>query len=313
MSIKIDNHEFKVIEKLGKEAFERSIYKVQNEKDNKIYIIKKISILGLKEEEKSKIINEAKILENINNENIVKLIQYFQDNEYFYILMEYCEGIDLEKFIDNYRNKKETIKEEIIYNITLGICLGLKELHNNNIIHIDIKHANIIVSNNYKIKIVDFGVSKKIEKKKTLTKYVGTSYYMAPELIKGEDYNNKVDIWAFGCVIYELLTLKICFYDENLYALYDKIVNRNYENINLKEYNSKWENLINLLLQKNPNQRPDIKEINNLIEKINIGNNNLIIKNNDETLKIISYGTFIDKNKFNFLFFDQKHCSKYKY
>ena len=108
---------------------------------------------------------------------------------------------------------------------------------------------------------------------------------MAPELIKGEDYNNKVDIWAFGCLIYELLTLKICFYDENLFALYDKIVNKNYENINLKGYNSKWKNLIDLLLQKNPNQRPDIKEINKLIIKINNGTNNLIIKNND--LKII--------------------------
>ena len=281
MSIKIKNQKFKIILKFGGEALERSVYKVESEKDNKIYVLKKISILGLNEIEKSKISNEAKILANINHENIVKLIDFHQDNECFYILMEYCEGTDLGKFILMYKNKKENIKENIVCSITLGICLGLEELHRNNIIHRDIKPANIIVSDNYKIKIVDFGVSRKTSKNSTMTKYIGTSYYMAPELIKGENYNNKVDIWSFGCVIYELLSLKLCFYDENLFSLYDKIVNKNYEYLNLNGYNPKWKDLIDLLLKKNYNQRPDIKEVHHLLEDI-------------ETIKIIKIENILD-------------------
>ena len=271
MSIEIKNQKFNVIEKLGKENLERSVYKVESEKDHNIYIIKKIEILGLKEEEKNKIMNEAKILENINHKNIVKLIDYDQDNEYFNILMEYCKGNDLEKFIEIHKEKNEKIKESIICNIVLGICLGLEEIHKKNIIHRDVKPANIIIDDNYQIKIVDFGVSKKIENNNILTKYVGTSYYMAPEIIKGEKYNHKVDIWAFGCIIYELLTLKVCFQDENLLALFNKIINGIHENINSKEYNPKWKDLVDLLLKKNYNERPDIKEIKNIIQKLKMG------------------------------------------
>ena len=268
MSIEIKNQKFNVIEKLGKENLERNVYKVESEIDQNIYIIKKIGILGLKEEEKNKIMNEAKILENINHKNIVKLIDYDQDKEYFYILMEYCKGSDLEKFIKMHKEKNEKIKESIIYNIVLGICLGLEEIHKKNIIHRDIKPVNIIIGDNYQIKIVDFGISKKIKNNNILTKYIGTSYYMAPEIIKGEEYNKKVDIWAFGCIIYELLTLKVCFQDENLLALYNKIIYGTHENINLKDYNPKWKELVDLLLKKNYNERPDIKEIKNIIPKI---------------------------------------------
>ena len=182
--------------------------------------------------------------------------------------MECCEGTDLGKFIQKKKKKKENIKENILCSITLGICLGLEELHRKDIIHRYIKPANIIVSDNYKIKIVDFGVSRKTSKNSIMTKYIGRSYYIAPELINGENYNNKVDIWAFGCIIYELLSLKVCFYDENLFSLYDKIVNKNYDNLNLNGYNPKWKDLIDLLLKKNYNQRPDIKEVHHLLKGI---------------------------------------------
>ena len=92
---------------------------------------------------------------------------------------------------------------------------------------------------------------------------------MAPEIIKGENYNKKVDIWAFGCIIYELFTLEVCFESKSLFDYVDKITNKQHGKINLEKYNSKWQELIDLLLKKNYHERPDIDELYGLIININ--------------------------------------------
>ena len=95
---------------------------------------------------------------------------------------------------------------------------------------------------------------------------------MAPEVIKGESYNKKVDIWAFGCIIYELFTLKVCFESKSLLGYVDNIIYKPHGKINMEKYNSKWQELIDLLLRKNYHERPDIDKIYELI--ININNDN---------------------------------------
>ena len=90
---------------------------------------------------------------------------------------------------------------------------------------------------------------------------VGQIRYMAPELIKGEKYNNKVDIWSLGCLIYELFTLNKCFDSPTLLGIANKIINRQHEKIDTKIYNSEWQNFIDLLLKKNYEERPDINQV----------------------------------------------------
>ena len=92
---------------------------------------------------------------------------------------------------------------------------------------------------------------------------------MAPEVIKGECYNKKVDIWAFGCIIFELFTLNVCFESKSLYGYVDKIVNKYHGKINLEKYNKRWQDLIDLLLEKNYHKRPDIEKVYELIININ--------------------------------------------
>ena len=108
--------------------------------------------------------------------------------------MEYSGDIDLKKYINNYKNKGELINENIIKDIILQICKGLKVTHKNKIIHRDLTPDNIFIDINNKIKIGDFGVSKILT---TLNKYtksqIGKTYYLAPEILKGLIYNNKVD------------------------------------------------------------------------------------------------------------------------
>ena len=168
--------------------------------------------------------------------------------------MEYGCDNDLKKYINNYKDKNELIKENIIKDIISQICKGLKDIHNNKIIHRDLTPDNIFIDKNNKIKIGDFGISKisTILNKYTKTK-VGKDNYAAPEILKGTEYNNKVDIYSLGCIIYELFTL-------NEYYM-DKVIEEKDCKINIDIYNPKYQELIDLLLKKDYHDRPNINEV----------------------------------------------------
>ena len=212
MSIRINFSEFIIKEKLGEGNFGK-VYKVYNKDNDQYYALKEFLIKDENEEKINKIQKEAEILSKFNSNNIVEYYDSFRDNEKFYILMEYCEKGHLKNFI-NKRNSV-LIEEKIISKIIKQICLGIKEIHDNNIIHRDLKTENIFLKENYKIKIGDFGISRQLDSfKNTLTKSIGTLYYIAPEIIIGNDYNKKADIFSLGCIIYELFNLSTYFEDK---------------------------------------------------------------------------------------------------
>ena len=216
---------------IGKGGFSH-VYKVLNKKENKYYALKEISEF----DEKTK--NEVKILSSINHDNIVKYYNSFiqndssfSKNEKLYIVMESCEKGNLRKLINSHNKKNEKISENEIIKISLDICEGLKEIHKRKIIHRDLKPENIYISKDSKIKIGDFGISKRLEKSKQYAKtFIGTYEYMSPEMFQeNTKYNDKVDIWALGCIIYELCTLNCCFDSNNKIGLINQIVNMEYE------------------------------------------------------------------------------------
>ena len=261
--IYINSKKYKKIKELGNGAF-GAVYLVFNESENKNYAIKQIPIENKNENEINSIENEVKILSKIGNDNndnnhIIKYYDSCKDKRHFNILMEYCGDKNLKKFINEYKEKKQFIDENTIYNVILDICLGIKTIHKNKIIHRDLKPENLFLTKDNRIKIGDFGISKQLT---TINQYansmVGTSNYMAPEILKNNYYNYKVDIWAFGCIIYELLTLKVCFVGQS--ALYNKITELKLGTIT-KIYNSKWRALVGSLLKKNYLERPSIDVI----------------------------------------------------
>lgn len=130
--------------------------------------------------------------------------------------MKFYNGSDLKKLINDYKNQGKSIDQNLIFHIVFSICLGLKEIHEKKIMHRDLKPENIFVTTDNKIKIGDFGISKQLTTNKDYASTrIGTLNYMALKLFGGKKYNIKVDIWAFGCIIYELFTLYFCFEDEN--------------------------------------------------------------------------------------------------
>ena len=184
------------------------------EKNNKQYALKK-SKFKLTEEEIDKYKKIIDTLSKINSKYIIKYKETFISNDFFNIVMEYAGDYNLKQFIENYKNKNQFIEEQIINNIIIQICSGLKEIHTNKIIHRDLTPDNIFIDNDNRIKIGDFGISKILT---TTHKYtysrIGKHHYFAPEIEKGQKCSHKIDIYSLGCIIYELFTLNEYYLDK---------------------------------------------------------------------------------------------------
>ena len=263
---------FEIIKELGKGSY-GSTFKVKNKYSNYVFAMKKIFINNASQEDLNKIKKEATFLSNLNNEHIVKYYGSFTEKDYFNIIMEYCDGLNLREFINESKAKKTLIDKYLIYDIISDICSGIKEIHSKNIIHRDLKPENLFISGE-KIKIGDFGISKQLSHNNDFTNTnIGTLAYMAPEMLKGE-YNNKVDIWSLGCIIQELCTLNLCFDGDSFVEIINKIMESNYEKINQNIYGIDLQNLIDSLLEKDIKKRPDINSIIKIINKLKDENPN---------------------------------------
>ena len=247
---------FKIIKKLGEGGF-GEVYLI--EKENKLYALKKTKH-ALNEEEMNQYNKIISILKNINNIYVTKYYYTFTEKNSFNIIMEFSGEKNLKQFIDSHREKEQLIEEYIISYIIKQICEGIKEIHKNKLIHRDLTPDNIFIDENYRIKIGDFGISKILETNKYAKSIIGKYKYFAPEIEMGEKYNNKIDIYSFGCIIYELFTL-------NEYYI-DKRIKEKDCQINVEVYNPEWQNLINSLLNKDYHKRPDIEQIYYFISSI---------------------------------------------
>ena len=262
---------YKIIDRLGNGAY-GTVYKILDTNDNKTYALKKIELDNEIEKNISIIENESNILKSVDNPNIIKFYDCFREKNSFYILMEFCEYKDLNSFINKYKKKNELIPESVIRSIFRELCNGLKEIHSKNIIHRDLKPENIFISDDYLIKIGDFGISKILDGTSYATTKAGTLLYMAPEIIRGIKYTNKIDIWSLGCILYEICTLKRCFDANNILNLAKKIISGVHGKIDLNFYNDSLQNIIDLALKIDDKQRPNIEEVYKLVtKKITLG------------------------------------------
>ena len=200
------------------------------------------------------------ILLTLNSENVIKYFNFDFRDDCITVLMEFGGDSDLKHLIEEHKKNSILIKEELIKNIILQICTGLKEIHKAKLIHRDLTPDNIFINkNNNKVKIGDFSISKKLGFTNQYTNsQLGKHHYIAPEIEKGLKYNHKADIFALGCIIYELFTL-------NEYYI-DKRIDEKDCRIDTDIYNPKWQKIIDLLLKKDYHERPDIEEVYNMIK-----------------------------------------------
>ena len=257
MSRKLNDYE--IVKELGKGTYANIYLVTKTSSDIKnYYVIKQINLEGLSVEVKQSFKNEATILSKIKSEFVVKYIESFEENNFFNIVMEYCEGGDLEKFL--LERKKIPLNDNFIWKLFIQIVIGLGEIHNMNILHRDLKTPNIFLTKDNDIKIGDLGIAKQLYRIHFTKTVIGTPYYLSPEICKEKSYNEKSDIWALGCVLYELCTFVHPFEATNQASLIKKILEQNPKPIPAT-YDNNFNRIVKQLLQKDMNKRPSCKLI----------------------------------------------------
>ena len=254
--------DYYIKERLGIGAF-GVVYKVLKKPDNHIYVIKQIPLAGLTLQQINDAKLEAKILSSVRSNYIVRYYESFEEENNLNIVMEYCDGGDLSQFITKSKKTKYLLKEDLIWIIFLKITIGLATLHKSKILHRDLKPLNIFMTKHLGIKIGDFGVAKFLSKNAFAKTVIGTPYYLSPELCDEKPYNDKSDVWALGCILYELSTYRHPFNAKCQASLVLKILQSQPVPIH-KYYSENLQQLINLLLDKNYLTRPSCYEILNL-------------------------------------------------
>lgn len=176
--------------------------------------------------------------------------------------MEYCEVGDISYHIKRKIKNGEYFNEWEIFNWFIQICLALEYVHARRVIHRDLKTQNIFLTGNMTTKLGDFGISRVLENSNAAAMtVVGTPYYMSPEACQSAPYTAKSDVWSLGIILYELCALKHPFVADNLLGLVFKIVQEKPEPIEGNRYSQELLDLIDVLLQKDPEKRPSVRQI----------------------------------------------------
>lgn len=212
----------------------------------------------IKHNQKEKMTQEIQIHKALHHKNIVGFHSFFDDPLNIYIVLELCKKRSM---MELHKRRKVITDYECRYYMA-QIISGVKYLHENRIIHRDLKLGNLFLNDDLHVKIGDFGLATRIEydgeRKKTLC---GTPNYIAPEILLKKGHSYEVDIWSIGCVMYTLLVGTPPFETKSLKDTYSKIRKCDYRMPN--NLRKTAADMIIAMLQSDPMRRPDIVKLSN--------------------------------------------------
>jgi pimeloyl-ACP methyl ester carboxylesterase/predicted Ser/Thr protein kinase len=245
---------YKIIEKLGAGGM-GVVYKAEDTKLERQVAIKFLPRqIAANSEERERFKIEAKAAAALNHPNIATIHAIEEVDDEMFIVMEYIEGRELKEKVAS-----GELKVEKVMDIAAQIAEGLQAAHKKSIIHRDIKSANIMVTDEGQVKIMDFGLAKvrggaQVTKVGTM---LGTAAYMSPEQARGEEVDNRTDIWSFGVVLYEMLTGEQPFKGDYEQAVLYSIMNEESNPVStiLTGTPKDIDKLVNKALAKNPDER----------------------------------------------------------
>ena len=158
---------------------------------------------------------EIEFLKKCPHGSIVSYIEDFYEQNMFLIIMEFCSGGDLAKFIES---QQQLLPIDFIMEWVEQLASGVSFIHKMKIIHRDLKPANIFITADKKLKIGDFGVAKGLDRTSGIAStFAGTAVYIAPEIHGGEKYDMTADLWSFGCITFEIATFKKAFFGKDFF------------------------------------------------------------------------------------------------
>eukprot|EP00929_Paragymnodinium_shiwhaense_P020821 TRINITY_DN13756_c0_g1_i1.p1 TRINITY_DN13756_c0_g1~~TRINITY_DN13756_c0_g1_i1.p1 ORF type:complete len:345 (-),score=70.80 TRINITY_DN13756_c0_g1_i1:335-1369(-) len=192
---------------------------------------------------------------------IVQYIESFLDAETLHIVMELCAQGDLAGYLRKNSDSGHQLPEDTVWKFSLQVGLGLRWLHSNRVLHRDVKPLNVFLTAEDNCRIGDLGIARMLSKDCDFAKtLIGTPFYLSPEVCNAAPYNDRSDVWAYGCVVYELCTLKRPFEAKNNAALLLRIMEGRYEPVS-NERSVDMRDLIDSCLEKDSSKRPRMKDI----------------------------------------------------
>ena len=251
--------DFTIVKELGSGSFGR-VYLVTHKKTKANYAIKAIDKRNKANiEEKPYFRREVEVMYKIHHPNVIKLYSHFEDNNFCYFIMEYIAKGNMFGLIPT--DKKKRISTQLVANLIKDIISAVYFLHNMSppIIHRDIKPENVLLADNFVAKLTDFGWSNYIQEDQKRTTVCGTPIYLAPEIIKEQGHDERVDIWCIGVLLFELTTGTVPFPGNDIESLENNILKLRIQWP--KEINVDAKNLISKILKLDPNARISLSDM----------------------------------------------------
>ncbi|MCJ1416377.1 G2-specific serine/threonine protein kinase [Xylographa parallela] len=285
MATSTEAEKYEVLEKIGHGSF-GIIHKVRRISDKKEMCRKEISYIRMSHKEREQLQAEFSILHSLRHPNIVGYYhrEHLKTSQELHIYMEYCNGGDLSQVIKSLVARNQLAEEEYVWSIFAQLVTALYRCHYGTdppevgknfmgpdtnikppglrlknqvmILHRDLKPENVFLGADNSVKLGDFGLSKLMQSHDFASTYVGTPFYMSPEICAAERYTLHSDVWSLGCIIYELCARKPPFNAKTHLQLVQRIRDGRYDPLP-SIYSPELQNVIKSCLKTNPQHRPD--------------------------------------------------------
>ncbi|XP_052895626.1 serine/threonine-protein kinase Nek8 [Anopheles moucheti] len=231
----------------------------ERQSDGQQVVMKQIALSNLAKPEREMAMNEVEVFSKLHHPNIIAYLGSSVRGDLLLIEMEYADGGTLAQMLAE-RNQSEPLPERLVLNMFEQLTSAISYMHSQNILHRDLKTANVFLHGKGTVKVGDFGISKIMNTNVHAQTVLGTPYYFSPEMCEGKEYNEKSDVWALGCILGEMCCLKKAFTATNLSELVGKIMMADYVPLP-SNYSESLGHVLGLMFKIDPIARPSASEL----------------------------------------------------
>lgn len=252
---------YRCLKRLGKGSY-GTVYLVCHRKSGATCCLKRMSLKSMSEQERARALQEAELLARLDHPNIVAYVDSFVARSRLHLFMQYCEGGDLDVHLSRIRAAGGAVAESSVLDWASQMAFALSYLHERRVLHRDLKAANVFLTRSGVVKLGDFGVSRVLSATQELAStFVGTPYYLSPELLDNRPYNAASDVWAYGCIVYEMCTFCHPFEAADFPSLAVRILHAEPPALPQPRYSAQLAALVARLLRKRPEERATLKQV----------------------------------------------------